>query len=182
MKPWVILCGLLMTTGSIQAAESVPGTAAQPVKLVAPAGMIKLDGRHAPALQLSDLDGKKVDLAQSRGRWVLVHFWATWCGPCRREMPTLAQLMQALPAERLSVVLVNTAESEDDVFAFLASVSPEVGTLLDRDGQVTERWQPRGLPASFLVDPQGHLRYLALGGREWASGPYLNFLRQLTAK
>ena len=181
MKPWVILCGLLITTGS-QAAEPAPGAAAPLVKLAAPAGMIKLDGRPAPALKLTDLDGKKVDLAQSHGRWALVHFWATWCGPCRREMPTLAQLMQALPAERLSVVLVNTAESEDEVFAFLASVSPELGTLLDRDGQVTERWQPRGLPASFLVDPQGRLRYLVLGGREWASGAYLNFLRELTAK
>lgn len=147
-----------------------------------PPGMIQLDGRPAPALKLSDLDGKRVDVAQNHGRWTLVHFWATWCGPCRREMPTLAQLMKTLPAERLNIYLVNTSESEDDVFAFLASVSPELGTLLDRDGQVTERWQPRGLPASFLVDPQGRLRYLALGGRDWASGPYLNFLRELTAK
>ena len=128
------------------------------------------------------MDGKSVDLVQSRGHWTLVHFWATWCGPCRREMPTLAQLMRVLPAERLTVLLVNTADSEDDVFTFLASVSPELSSLLDRDGQVTERWQPRGLPASFLVDPQGRLRYLALGGREWASGPYLNFLRELTAQ
>jgi len=169
MKRWITAVVLLLLCGISHAAEPPPG-------------MIKLDGRPAPALQLSDLDGKRVDLAQQRGRWALVHFWATWCGPCRREMPTLAQLMQALPAERLNIYLVNTSENEDDVFAFLASVSPELGTLLDRDGQVTERWQPRGLPASFLVDPQGRMRYLALGGRDWVSGPYLNFLRELTAK
>jgi len=169
MKRWITAVVLLLLCGISHAAEPPPG-------------MIKLDGRPAPALQLSDLDGKPVDLAQKRGRWTLVHFWATWCGPCRREMPTLAQLMKALPPERLNIYLVNTSENEDDVFAFLASVSPELGTLLDRDGQVTERWQPRGLPASFLVDPQGRLRYLALGGRDWANGPYLNFLRELTAK
>ena len=174
MKSWALCRGIIaavlwLLVSSVSAAEPPPG-------------MIKLGGGPAPALKLSDLDGKVVDLAQSRGRWVLVHFWATWCGPCRREMPTLAQLTHALPAERLTVYLVNTSEGEDDVFAFLASVSPELSTLLDRDGQVTERWQPRGLPASFLLDPQGRLRYLALGGRDWASAPYLKFLRELSAK
>jgi len=169
MKRWIVTCALLMLFGSAYAAEPPPG-------------VIKLDGRPAPALRLSDMDGKSADLAQSRGHWVLVHFWATWCGPCRKEMPTLAQLMKALPADRLTVLLVNTSDSEDDVFTFLASVSPELVSLLDRDGQVTERWQPRGLPSSFLVDPQGRLRYLALGGRNWASEPYLGFLRALTAK
>lgn len=166
---WMMLGALWILLSNAGAAEPPPG-------------MIKLDGRPAPALKLADLDGKVVDIAQRRGHWVLVHFWATWCGPCRREMPTLAQLIKVLPAERLNVYLVNTSESEDDVFTFLASVSPELSSLLDRDGQVTERWQPRGLPASFLVDPQGRLRYLVLGGQDWASAPYRNFLRELTAK
>lgn len=166
---WLIAVALWVSCSSIYAAE-------------APPGMIQLDGRPAPALKLSDMDGKSLDLAQQRGHWALVHFWATWCGPCRREMPTLAQLIKAMPAERLNVYLVNTAESEDDVFTFLASVSPELGSYLDRDGKVTERWQPRGLPASFLVDPQGRLRYLVLGGRDWVSAPYLKFLKELTTK
>ena len=51
---------------------------------------------------------------------------------------------------------------------------------MDRDGQVTEKWQPRGLPSSFLIDPEGRVRYLALGGRDWASEPYLAFLRHIS--
>ncbi len=169
MKRWIVASVLLFATATVSAVDLPPG-------------VITLDSRPAPALKLSDMDGKSVDLAQRRGHWVLVHFWATWCGPCRKEMPTLAQLMQVLPAEKLQVVLVNTADSEDEVFTFLASVSPDLNTFLDRDGQATERWQPRGLPASFLVDPQGRLRYIVLGGRKWASEPYLGFLRELTAK
>ena len=96
-------------------------------------------------------------------------------------MPTLSALMQAVPPEQLTVVLVNTAETDDEVFSFLAGVSPDLNTLMDRDGQATARWQPRGLPSSFLVDPDGRLRYLALGGRDWTVPAYLDFIRGLTA-
>lgn len=163
-----VLIGLLCLFSVAQAAEMTP-----------PQGLLKLDGRPAPTLQLSDMDGKSVNLAALKGRWVLVHFWASWCGPCRREMPTLPKLIEAFPPERLTVLLVNTAESDDAVFSFLASVSPDLTTYMDRDGQVTERWQPRGLPSTFFVDPQGRLRYQALGGRDWGSVAYLGFVRGL---
>ena len=88
-------------------------------------------------------------------------------------------MAQTKPAA-LALVMVNTAETEDEVFAFLASVAPALSTLLDKDGQVTERWQPRGLPSTFFVDPRGRLRYLALGGRPWDTEPYRHFLASLT--
>jgi thiol-disulfide isomerase/thioredoxin len=144
-----------------------------------PPGLMTLDGRPAPALKLSDMDGKETDLVKLRGRWVMVHFWATWCGPCRQEMPTLQRMAAALPASGMRLVLVNTAETDDEVFGFLPSVAADLITLMDRDGKTTERWQPRGLPSSFLVDPQGRLRYLALGGRTWDAPAYLSFLQAL---
>lgn len=168
MRVWPFVLALLL---AMPARADVP----------APPGLLKLDGRPAPALSLADMDGKRADLAALRGRWVMVHFWAGWCGPCRREMPTLSGLMRALPAERLTVLLVNTAESDDAVFSFLATVSPELNSLMDRDGLTTAAWQPRGLPSTFLVDPHGRLRYLALGGRDWSAPAYVEFLRQLTA-
>lgn len=147
-----------------------------------PGGIIALDGRPAPPLKLEDMDGVPFDLGESHGHWVFVHFWASWCGPCRREMPTIQRMVDLLRDTSLEVVLVNTAETEDEVFSFLGIVAPELRTLMDHDGLVTERWQPRGLPASFLVDPQGQLRYLALGGRTWDSRAYLGFLRGLVAE
>ena len=147
-----------------------------------PPGIVAMEGSPAPALALENLDGDAYDLAGSRGHWVFVHFWASWCGPCRKEMPTIQAMMEALQDNRLEIIMVNTAETEDDVFSFLGIVAPDVIPLMDTDGAVTEAWQPRGLPATFLVDPEGRLRYRALGGREWDTPPYLDFLRKLTGQ
>ena len=155
---------------AIQAADKVP------------VGVIPLDGRPAPELKLADMDGKAFDLSSLRGKWVMVHFWASWCGPCRREMPTLAGLQQELGDGEPRLILVNTAERDDEVFSFLAIVAPDLATLMDRDGRVTDRWQPRGLPATFFVDPAGKLRYVALGGRPWNKPEYQGFVRGLAAK
>jgi thiol-disulfide isomerase/thioredoxin len=144
-----------------------------------PGGLMKLDGRAAPPLALEDMDGQPWKLEDARGHWVFVHFWASWCGPCRREMPTIQAIFSEFEPSELEIVLINTAESEDTVFSFLASVAPDITPLMDRDGLVTERWQPRGLPSTFFVDPHGRLQYLALGGRPWNEPEYLAFLKQL---
>lgn len=144
-----------------------------------PKGVIELNGMHAPALVLQDMDANTYDLSKSRGRWVFVHFWASWCGPCRRELPTIQSIHSKFNPSKLEIVLVNTAESEDTVFAIIGELAPDLNPLLDLDGLVTERWQPRGLPATYFVDPSGKLRYVALGGRPWDKPDYLNFLQTL---
>ena len=145
-----------------------------------PKGIIKLDGRPAPALVLSDLDEEKFDLSQHKGKWVFVHFWATWCGPCRKEMPTINEIYPTFKDSNLKIVLINTAESEDLIFGFLGIAAPDMVPLLDKDGLVTERWKPRGLPSTYFVDPKGKLRYLALGGRPWNEKQYIDFLKTLS--
>lgn len=161
-------CGLAVTlVATAHAADELPK------------GIIVTDGREAPALQLQDTAGVAYDLADSRGKWVFVHFWASWCGPCRREMPTIQAVAGRFTGTKLEIVLVNTAEDEDTVFSFLASIAPDLDTLLDSDGLVTEAWQPRGLPSTYLVDPEGRLRYVALGGRPWNAPEYLAFLERL---
>jgi thiol-disulfide isomerase/thioredoxin len=144
-----------------------------------PKGIMQLDSKPAPALKLKNMDGELYDLQAHKGQWQFVHFWATWCGPCRREMPTIQALYGKIDAAKMNIVLVNTAESEDMVFSFLAAVAPDLVPLMDVDGQVTEVWQPRGLPATFLVGPEGNLHYLALGGRPWDKGDYVAFLKGL---
>ena len=149
---------------------------------VLPPGVMRVAGIPAPALKLADLDGEEHDLADSRGHWVFVHFWASWCGPCRREMPSIQRMTELIPDSGIEFLLVNTAQTEDEAFTFLGIVAPDLMPLMDRDGQVTEVWQPRGLPATFLVDPEGRIRYQVLGGRDWEKPVYLDFLRGLKSE
>ena len=171
MKYISIMAFTLLATFSV-AATSAPKV---------PEGIIKLDGRMAPKLQLKDMDGNDYNIEQSRGKWAFVHFWAAWCGPCRREMPTVQRMSELLKDTEIDIVLVNTAENDDTVFSFISIVAPDLATLMDRDGVVTELWQPRGLPATFLVSPTGTLEFIALGGRTWSDTKYLDFIKQLVA-
>lgn len=145
-----------------------------------PPGVMPVAGIEAPVLQLDNIDAEPYDLSTTGGHWRFVHFWASWCGPCRREMPSIQKMLPHVAESGLEVVLVNTAETEDEVFSFLGIVAPDLVPLLDSDGLVTEAWQPRGLPATFLVDPEGTIRYQALGGREWEKPVYVDFLRGLS--
>jgi thiol-disulfide isomerase/thioredoxin len=99
-----------------------------------PPGVMVMDGLPAPALRLDNIDGESWDISSRRGHWLFVHFWASWCGPCRREMPTIQKLMETLQDDRLEIVMVNTAETEDEVFSFLGIVAPDVVPLMDTDG------------------------------------------------
>jgi thiol-disulfide isomerase/thioredoxin len=110
---------------------------------------------------------------------VFLHFWASWCGPCRKEMPAIQRMSELIQDDRLIIVLINTAENEDTIFSFLGETGTELNSLMDRDGLVTESWQPRGLPTTFLVDPNGYVRFQAIGGREWDKDTYVGFLRVL---
>ena len=144
-----------------------------------PPGIISLDNAPAANFTVSDLDDVHYSLVQSRGRWVFLHFWASWCGPCRKEMPIIEKLTQKMADKPIDIVLINTAEDEDTIFSFLGSVAPSLHSYMDRQGKLTELWAPRGLPTTFFIDPQGRRRYLALGGRPWDQPDYLDFLNDL---
>ena len=144
-----------------------------------PEGILTLEPYPAPMLTLEDIDAVPYDLRDDKGSVVFVHFWASWCGPCREEMPAIQRMAAVLEQEGLKIAMINTAEDEDTVFSFLATYAPDIRPLMDRDGQITEAWEPRGLPATYLVDRNAQVRYQALGGRPWDDPAYLNFLRGL---
>lgn len=172
-----LVFSLFCLSGVVLASEK---PVAESIKL--PAGLISLNDKTPKPLVLHDIDGEEWNIESARGRWLFVHFWASWCGPCRIEMPAIQTLSGLLDKSRMEIYLINTAENEDTVFTFLAAVAPDLVPLMDIDGRVTERWQPRGLPATFLVDPEGIARYVALGGRPWDQARYVDFLKSLYLK
>ena len=144
-----------------------------------PKGIRHYETGPAPGFTLADMDGETFTLESARGKWVFLHFWASWCGPCREEMPDIQKVHAQLNQEKWVMVLVNTAEDEDTIFSFLGEIGMDMSSLMDRDGLVTEKYKPRGLPTTILIDPEGNVQYQAIGGREWHDTVYLNFLRQL---
>jgi thiol-disulfide isomerase/thioredoxin len=133
----------------------------------------------APSLNLPDLDGKMHDLAALKGKVVVVNYWATWCPPCRREMPSLERLRQRLAEQGLEVIAVDVGEDADTVFAFTGQLEPAPGftLLLDRDSAAMQRWKVKGLPTTFVMDAQGRVIYRAVGGREFDHEAIVNQLR-----
>jgi thiol-disulfide isomerase/thioredoxin len=144
-----------------------------------PKGIRHYEIGPAPGFTLVDIDGDRFTLDTFKGRWVFLHFWASWCGPCREEMPTIQRMSEGFSDDEFAVLLVNTAEDEDTIFSFLAEIDTDLKSLMDADGQVTEKFRPRGLPTTILIDPQGLVQYQAIGGREWHQAQYTDFLQAL---
>ncbi|PCJ84574.1 MAG: alkyl hydroperoxide reductase [Thiotrichaceae bacterium] len=146
-----------------------------------PSGIRHYEIGLAKNFNLTDIDGENFQLNSARGQWVFLHFWASWCGPCREEMPTLQVLADTFSDDTLKIVMVNTAEDEDTIFTFLSAINVDINSLLDVDGLVTEEWKPRGLPSTFLINPEGEVKYQAIGGRDWGKPVYINFIKQLVS-
>ena len=125
-------------------------------------------GGATPPLELTDLRGKKHSLSDYRGKVVLVNFWATWCEPCREEMPSMERLRVSLAERPFAVLAVNLAEPESRIAKFLDTVPVGFPILLDRDTKTTRAWQAKVLPATYIVGPDGAIRYRHVGELDWS--------------
>lgn len=149
-----------------------PTTEGPPASIATPspeAGLGALDdqppviGQQAPQFELRDLDGNRVSLADYRGHVVWINFWATWCRPCKKELPDIAKLYDEKRDAGLVVLAVNVEESADDARAWMEGAGLSLPVLLDTSGSVYRQFRLQGLPDSFFVGRDGNLAALQYG-------------------
>lgn len=123
-------------------------------------------GFAAPDFKLQTFDGKLMTLSDLRGKVILVNFWASWCPPCRAEMPALNKVFERYRATGFVVLAVNTTfqDVETEARAFYQNLGLTIPAVLDRDGQVSRSYQVQALPTSFFIDSQGMVRDTVFGG------------------
>lgn len=133
----------------------------------------------APEFSLATPDGTTIALAHLRGKVVFLNFWATWCPPCRTEMPSMERLHREFKDQGLAMVAVDVDESPRQVARFMEEFRLSFPALLDEDAEVAGRYGVNGLPMTVLIDRTGRILGKALGAREWASPDGRALIRSL---
>lgn len=168
-----LLMGLLAASVSVYADWQQPELSYNltPVTKVVPAN----------DFELPDMDDKVIKFSDYRGKVVLLNFWATWCPPCVREMPSMERLQQHIGNENFSVVAINQMEDVDQVFAFTGQldIDPTFEILFDSTSKVSQSYAVRGLPTTYLIDKRGNIRYRAVGGRDFNHPEVVKIINQL---
>ena len=137
-------------------------------------------GGRTPALALNDAQRKPHTLADYRGKVVVLNFWATWCEPCRDEMPALQRLQEKLGNEGLVVLTVDVGDSEEKAAAFFEQAKLSLPVLFDKDWSTARLlWKIRLLPATFIIDRRGAIRYSVLGEADWDDPQHAAAIRRL---
>ncbi|HIS27898.1 MAG TPA: redoxin domain-containing protein [Candidatus Avamphibacillus intestinigallinarum] len=124
-------------------------------------------GKMAPDFELETLDGEKKKLSDLRGERVMVNFWATWCPPCRAEIPDLQKFHENEDITILAVNLTETEQDMDKVEEFVDDFGMTFPILLDTETEVADTYKIQPIPSSFMVDSTGRIQFVALGAMHY---------------
>ncbi len=134
----------------------------------------------SPAVEISSLAGSPVKTdAELAGKVVIIDFWASWCGPCRKSFPFFNQLQQKHQAAGLVVLAVNEDESRSDAEAFLQQYPANFAVLFDKEGQLASQYQIPGMPTTVVIDRNGKIRYSHSGFFESKTAAFEQEIQQL---
>jgi len=131
---------------------------------------------------VKDIDGAEYRLSDYRGKVVVLNFWATWCPPCREEMPAMNRAHKKLSNDNVVILAINVGEDEDTIFEFTGNYPVAFPLLMDKDGKVIKRYPVMGLPTTYIISPTGIVTHRTVGGREWDNDQLLNELRAMQTK
>jgi peroxiredoxin len=145
-------------------------------------GLAKLPEKAAPDFTLPNVDEQQVSLRQYRGKVVFLNFWATWCIPCREEMPGLEQLHQTFQQQDLVILAINLKEGAEQVKTFFQKRTLSFPALLDQNGAVFRDYSVAGMPTTYLIGRNGNLLARGVGGRDWTRAEAQELIRDLVKK
>jgi len=137
------------------------------------------EGKSAPDFTLKSLAGKNLKLSEMTGNVVLINFWASWCGPCREEMPLLNSLHKKYEPLGFSVLGINVEEDVDAAEGFMKDFPVDFPVLLDNTNQVSQRYQVIAMPTTVVVDRDGNIRYLHQGYKSGDEAKYQKMVKTL---
>lgn len=135
-----------------------------------------------PALDLEGIDGTPITLDSYRGRWVLVNFWASWCGPCRDEMPSMREFARSFSGDRLRLLAISLDSDDQEMKRFLIEqgITPDDFIVArDVDGAISARYGTRLLPETWIIDPEGRLVARVQGAVDWTQSDILELFEVL---
>ncbi len=141
--------------------------------------LVALEDSVQSLFSLPSLDGPTHELARLRGRVVLIHFFATWCEPCRAEMASLRQLQSRLDGRPFAIVPISVAEADGAVRRFFADDPLPFAILLDRDRSLARAWNIHTLPSTVVLDRALKSRFIAEGDVDWGRPDVMNILADL---
>ncbi|HEU0052233.1 MAG TPA: TlpA disulfide reductase family protein [Longimicrobium sp.] len=176
---WLLVGGVVLLLAALLGAGWVVRDRFMPVDV----------GSSAPQVTATDLAGKPVDLASLRGQVVLLNIWATWCPPCRAEMPSMERLYRTLGPEGLHIVAVSIDAAEGktdadgreggDVAAFTREYGLTFPVWRQPSGEIGRAYRTTGVPESFLIDRKGRIVKKVIGATEWDSPDNVDLVRRL---
>jgi peroxiredoxin len=158
--------GIVFAAGSTDAAQ-VSDANAVPERLQALGFQVWRPDTAAPNFTLRDLQGRDVSLEDLKGQVVFLNFWATWCPPCRNEMPSMEKLYRRMEGRNFAMLAVDLQESEEQVRRFVDTAGYSFPVLLDSSGRTGAAYQVSGIPTTYIIDKQGNVLARVVGGREW---------------
>jgi peroxiredoxin len=133
----------------------------------------------APPFTLPSRSGDTISLEQLRGQVVMINFWASWCGPCRQEMPLLDQMYKRYSSLGFTLLGVNVEANTEDAERWLAETPVSFPVLFDKDSKVSKLYDVSAMPSTVFIDRKGNLRYLHRGYKPGDESEYLNQIRAL---
>lgn len=141
------------------------------------------EGFLAPSFSSQDLSGKSVSLGDFKGNVVLLNFWASWCGPCRIEIPSLNRLYRLRKDKNFEILAVSVDRgSVSKIASFVASNEMSFPVLVNPQGDVGSRYWVRAIPTSFLLDKKGVIRWKVVGGKQWDGAEAVAKIDQLLSE